>query len=358
MTGWTPYWDDSFSPVPIARLGEMYAAGYRVWARYVSGGSSGKWFTRAEVDAWFAHGPDTGIFVLYETTTTEPVDHPELGGPHARAARAALRALGAPDSVSICAAMDSNVTAAQWEGPIAAYCRNWDAADTVPLSLYVEADAGAYLVGRHLIAGDFTPAAYGWNDPPVLYTPSNAPPSVMATQEHNGRQMAGGVVDIGHIRTTAPIWWAQPSNPGDQGVDMALTQADADLVAKTIALYPLHNDVTNTDVPLGTFLRSVNTGVNDLRTNLVPGVAAAENAEAAALAAVKAELDAAKAELDAQSAALAGLPAAVVAALPPVAGGQPGFTDAQLAQIEQAVADVLGRTTAALAVAPAATPAG
>ena len=336
MTGWTPYWDDSFSPVPIARLGEMYAAGYRVWARYVSGGTSGKWFTRAEVDAWFAHGPDTGIFVLYETTTTEPVDHPELGAPHARAARAALRAIGAPDSVSICAAMDSNVTAAQWEGPIAAYCRNWDAADTVPLSLYVEADAGAYLVGRHLITGTFTPAAYGWNDPPVLYTPANAPPSVMATQEHNGRQMAGGVVDIGHIRTTAPIWWAQPSNPGDQGVAMTITDADAAVFWN----HPIRNDVTNATAPAWAFLTGLNTGVNDLRTNLVPGVAASEQGETNALVAIQQ--------------ALAGLPAAVVAALPPVAGGEPGFTDAQLAQIEQAIADVLGRTTAALTVTPAA----
>jgi len=119
---------------------------------------------------------------------------------------------------------------------------------------------------------------------------------------------------------------------GDTGVDMALTDADAAVIWNHL----LHNDVTGTDVAAGTFIRSINTGVNDLRTNLVPALAVSETSEAAAIAALSAKFD--------------GVPAAVVAALPPIVGGQPGFTDAQLAQVEAACVTALGHL--GLVVAP------
>lgn len=221
---WVKSWDDSASPVPISRLPEMYAAGYRVWMRYLALGSAGKHWTDAQIAAWFACGPDTGVVGLAEAFGTEPVTDPTIGASHAIAVRRAARALGWPDHVSMVPAMDENVSSADWVGPIVTYCKAWDNADAALPVMYVEADAGAYLHGRGLTAGTFTPAAWGWESPARTkpFTPADAPAHVVMTQEHNGRDLAGGNVDIGNTRTDAPcVWW----NP--EGVSpMAMNWSD------------------------------------------------------------------------------------------------------------------------------------
>ena len=222
---WVPGFDQSFQRVPRSRLHEAYAAGYRVMAGYAGGGSSSKWLTPPEIATWHALGPDAGVAALFEVKGTEPIDNPTLGDDHARAARAAWRARGYPDDCTISPAVDRNVTIAQAREQLATYFRNWVAADTCKPLAYVEMDAGAVLFALGLTVGTFTPAAYSWDASGRLATPDNAPSHVLWTQEHNGRTLAGGNVDIGHIRTTAPIWWATP-----QGDDMALTEADLNLI--------------------------------------------------------------------------------------------------------------------------------
>lgn len=294
-TGWVPVFDQSFQRVPASRLHEMYAAGYRVMAGYAGGGSSDKWLTMAEIDAWYALGPDTGVAALFEITGTEPIDSPSLGRTHALAARAAWRARGYPDDCAISPAVDRNVSIAQGTADVLPYFQHWTAADTCEPIAYVEADVGATLKAKGASAGTFTPAAYAWNNPPILYTPANAPAHVLWTQEHNARSMAGGNVDVGHIRATAPIQWKA-------GADVALTAQDLADIAD--AVWVKHR-ITNTnltpvaDVPAEAFIQSTNT-----------------NAYRARLAA------------EANAKALAALPAAVVAELPPASTG--GITPDQV----------------------------
>ena len=213
---WVRSWDDSFQPVPISRLREMYAAGYRVWCRYVGPGSSGKHWTKAQIDAWFACGPDTGVGMLAEGVGDEPLYNPGVGDDHGRAARAAIKALGLdPDKVLCSPAVDRNVSKAQTLGAVADYMRGWITgygSEPVP---YIEVENGGRLVDAHLSAGTFVPAAYSWNESGKLVTPANAPAHVVQTQERNGVKLAGGVLDIGHIRTDAPhVYWNPASRSG------------------------------------------------------------------------------------------------------------------------------------------------
>lgn len=207
---WVPYWDDSFEQ---AELAAMHSAGYRVLAGYVAGGTSDKWSTAARVKQWLAYG-DTGFMPLFEGKGREPIDSPQLGDDHAKAARAGARARLVPDSVSISPAVDANVSMAQAQGNVATYMRLWKAVDTVPCTPYVEGDAGLYLYNEHLTLGTFVPAAWAWNDPAKLYTPANAASHMMATQEKNGVNMAHGNVDIGHVRIGARcVEWSPAVKP-------------------------------------------------------------------------------------------------------------------------------------------------
>jgi hypothetical protein len=207
VAGWVPVFDQSFTRVPVTRLHEMYEAGYRVMAGYRGGGTSDKWLTAKEIAAWFALGDDTGIAALFEIRGTEPIDNPASGISHALDARAAWRFMGYPDDCSISPAVDRNVTVTEARVQLTRYFRNWTVTDTALPIPYVEMDAGIILVTEGISAGTFTPAAYSWDSSNKLVVPSNAPEHVVWTQEHNGRNLAGGNVDIGHIRTTANIQW-------------------------------------------------------------------------------------------------------------------------------------------------------
>jgi len=202
---WVPIFDDSFQRIPVKNYPAVYAAGYRVMAGYVAGGSNPKWVTKAEVAAWLACGSDTGFLPLFEGVGDEPATSPTSGTEHAKAARAGCRARGVPDTAAVSPAMDRNVTLTQAKGPIATYMREWKAADTMPPLPYIELDAGAALHTAGLTVGTGTPAAYSWDPSDKLVTPDNAPAHVLWTQEHNGVALHGGSVDIGHIRDSAPI---------------------------------------------------------------------------------------------------------------------------------------------------------
>lgn len=230
---WVPYWDDSFDQA--ADLAAMYHDGFRVMAGYVAGGSSSKWSSAARIAKWLAQGPDTGFLPLFEAGGKEPVNSPSLGDNHAKAARAGARARGIPDRTAISPAVDLNVTMAQERADLLPYFRAWCAADTCKPIAYVEEDAGDLLHQQGVSAGTFTPAARLWNDNPVLYTPINAPAHVLVTQEHNGKKLAGGTVDIGHIRTSAPIWW-RPAQPpeDDMGTVSDIEPAALDDIASAV----------------------------------------------------------------------------------------------------------------------------
>lgn len=225
---WVRIFDDSFQRVPVRNYSAMYADGYRVMAGYVAGGTSGKWVTAAEIKAWLSQGRDTGFLSLFEAVGDEPVRSPNSGTAHARAARAGARARGVPDTSAISPAMDRDVSKAQAEsgGPIATYMRLWKAADTMRPFPYIEMDAGGELFDAGLTVGTGTPAAYGWDSTfGKLVTPDNAEAQVLWTQEHNGVNVHGGNIDEGHIRTDAPIHWANPNRNATEE-DMPLTAAD------------------------------------------------------------------------------------------------------------------------------------
>jgi len=207
VAGWVGAFDQSFTRVPVSRLHEMYAAGYRVMAGYRGGGTSDKWLTANEISTWLALGSDTGIAALFEIKGSEPIDDPLSGVLHARIARASWREVGYPDHRSIAPAVDENVTVAEARTQLTQYFSSWFHTDTAPPIPYVEMDAGEILFLERLTAGTFTPAAYGWDASNRLVTPNNAPSHVVWTQEHNGRNLDGGNVDVGHIRTTANIQW-------------------------------------------------------------------------------------------------------------------------------------------------------
>jgi hypothetical protein len=185
----------------------MYDMGYRVMAGYRGGGTSDKWLTAIEIATWFSLGSDTGIAALFEIKGSEPIDDPASGRIHALNARKAWRAVAYPDHCSIAPAVDENVTVAQARAQLTEYFGHWVDVDIVLPIPYVELDAGAVLFAEDLTAGTFTPAAFSWDSSNKLIVPSNAPSHVVWTQEHNGRNLAGGNVDVGHIRVTANIQW-------------------------------------------------------------------------------------------------------------------------------------------------------
>lgn len=219
--GWVRAFDDSFDPVTDLRA--AYAAGFRVWCRYVGPGSDAKHWTPAQIAAWLACGPDTGVGMLAEATGDEPLTDPASATTHARSAKAAIRALGIDPGQVLCSpAVDRNISRAQATGNVAAYMRNWTLAYGGRPVPYVEVENGGVLVQLGIAAGTFVPAAYSWNESGQLVTPDNAPAHVVQTQEHNGVKAYGGTIDTGHIRTTAPhVYW----NP-EGTTDMAITNAD------------------------------------------------------------------------------------------------------------------------------------
>jgi hypothetical protein len=352
--GWVIAADQSFKRVPISRMQEAYDDGMRVLGGYAGGGSTDKWMPAAECRAWLDLADDTGVVALFEIEINRPISHPGAGDTDARAARVAWRARGYPDHASICPAVDTNVSPSVDRAALVQYFSEWAGADTAKPLPYIEADAGAMLHGLGLTAGTFTPAAWGWNNPAVLYTPANAPDHVVWTQEANGRIRYGADLDMGHIRTAAPIWWADGRTNGAIMTDVDLTPAaiaavrDAILSAK-IADRPA-GEQTDTGLSLawaarGAYFRSgyvANTGVAAL---------------AAAIAALAGDNDAVQAALARLETAEATAPARVAAAVVTAIMAEPGagtgtaLDEARVTQIvEQAFEEVLGRTTATLAV--------
>jgi hypothetical protein len=185
-----------------------WADGFRVIAGY-AGSQSWKTFTPAMLAKWVTPAYPFGIAAMYESKGDEALqpDSAAIGTQHAHAARQAWRALGMPDAATIAYAVDLDVSMAQVRGPIAAYFRAIAAADTCKPISYLENDGSEWLAIKGITAGGFLPAAFAWGNPPVLATPSNAPPHALWLQEHNGVPLHGGDVDTGHIRDDAPIWW-------------------------------------------------------------------------------------------------------------------------------------------------------
>lgn len=228
MTGWVGCADESFDRA--TDLAGLYASGVRVLAGYAGPGSTSKHLTVREITAWAACGPDTGILALCEGVGDEPIRSPSSGASLARSSRTGWRALGLPDTVPINHAVDRNITAAQWQGPVAAYFTAAAKADTTPPTAYVERGAGEWLSAHGHIPAYGTPAAYAWDSSGSLVTPADAPTRCFWTQEHNGAREDGGTLDLGHVRAGSPcVWWLHDTD----GDDMALTPDDGKTVLST-----------------------------------------------------------------------------------------------------------------------------
>lgn len=201
------------------------------WAAVAGYRGSSVWKTMSIAEVAIYHAAGRGVAAMFEATGNEPVTNPSAGTAHARAARKAWGAAGYPAHCSIAYAVDRNITMAQAKGPVARYFELVKAADTALPIAYIENDGGEWLAERGLIAGSFIPAAWSWGSPEQLATPVNPPKHALWLQEHNGVSVAGASSDIGHILSTAPIWWPAatptPSNPsGDEmtAADLAKIQ--------------------------------------------------------------------------------------------------------------------------------------
>lgn len=313
MNTWLPIFDvaDAWPSDPAA----CWADGYRVVAGY-AGSQNWKAMSPARVALW--RGIGMAIAPMFESAGDEAYADPSDGTAHGRAARAGWRALGCPDSAAIAYAVDRDVSMAQVMGPIAKYFELVGKADTALPIAYLENDGVEWLAARGLIAGGFIPAAFAWGNPPTLATPTNAPAHALWLQEHNGRSLHGGTVDIGHILASAPIWWSD---------DMGMTKDDATVLWETDGLvknYDWHPDATS------------NPGIRP--DSLVRG--AGDEAHAAHVAAV-----AALAQATAAVTAVAAL-AAKVSAIPTTAASSGPMTDADVARIAAATVDLLAKREA------------
>jgi len=264
MTTWLPSLDDSFDP--IDDYAAAYAAGIRVWYRYVGPGSAGKHWTKAEMAHWHAQGPDTFCGFLAEGVGDEPLTSPGVGDDQGRSARAAMDGLGVPAHVLCSPAMDRNVTKAQTLGSIATYMRNWIRGfGGLPVP-YIEVENGGRLVALGISAGTFVPAAYSWNESGELVTPANAPAHVVQTQERNAVKKFKGDVDLGNTRVGAPhVWWDRPGGKspvlGSTTGDDEVTPEDIDAVATATVKKLLATGLGSSGVPtVGVALQS---GYND-----------------------------------------------------------------------------------------------
>jgi len=185
-------------------------------------------------------------------------------------------------------------------------------------------------------------------------------------QYTNAGPLNGRTVDMNAFKGTATELrrlFTLDNNPPDQGVDMALTDADAALVAAKVWGTVIGSAVVSpaTDPTHATALQAARDNYIRLNTvanvqipgldSEVDGLTAAETDEAAAIAAVRAEQDLIHAEL-------ASLPAAVVALLPAAGDGTPLTVADVQAAVAAAVTGVISRTTAALTVAPPAAGSG
>lgn len=196
-----PYFDESFQP--ISDNAAAYRDDYRVLSGY-GGTDSPKTLPKARIDAWFSQGDDTGIAALFEATAGRALSAGKSGGAaDARASRAYWRSVGMPDDCMITPAVDVDVSTSDLPA-LRLYFTGWKSADTCLPWAYIEPDIGVLLYAEGLIGGIFAPAATSW-DPEGKA--SYLRPHVGWTQERNGVNAYGGNIDIGHISTSAPIWW-------------------------------------------------------------------------------------------------------------------------------------------------------
>ncbi len=289
-----------------------WADGYRAIAGY-AGAQSWKTLTGARLAKWRTPAHPFAIAPMYESAGTEPIDSPSDGTSHARAARAAWRDLGIADDDAIAYAVDRNVSLTQIKGPVARYFELVGKTDTCLPIAYLENDGVEWLASRGLIAGGFIPAAFSWGNPARLAVPGDAPAHALWLQEHNGYALHGGSVDIGHILTTAPIWWPGTSHPAED--DMALTPDDYKAIAAEVVKELLVADVDPSKP--GTYTLGGAIFVTLQRTGLLNSLTPAAIATSV-------------------TGALATLP-------------NSGWTQAQLAEVEQAVAAVFGKVQVSVA---------
>jgi len=334
----------------IRSAADLRAAGKTFAVRYVSPNTvnhPSKQLTAAELADCHAH--DVAVAVVWETTTNRAGGTRADGRADAHAAANACTMLGLPDDMPIHWAIDFDASGVN----IDSYARGWyDVLDVARIGAYGGIRPLAYLLDLKLIT-------YAWQT--FAWSNGELEPRATAYQWHNDVTVAGNNCDLDAALAHDFGQWPRPTNPPDQGVDMALDNADANTVW-TYKPSPAWPGLPN-ESPLGmlgdtlNLLKSVSArldtvlGDENVAATTLTALTAAETDEAAAIAAVRAEQDVIHAEL-------ASLPAAMAALLPPPGpGGTYTLADVQAAAAA-AVTGIISRTTAALTVAPPAAGSG
>lgn len=207
MVTWVPSADAAWQrPQDWAAF---YHAGYRFFLGYGGLGSEGKWTTKHDIDGMFAH--NVSFIPIGEAQASRALTAGESGGKHdAEVTRNYFHNIGVPSTVPIIACMDENVTMDQVRGPVAEYVHGWNSGDTCKCAFYIENDGIDYLYGQGLISYGFQPAAWRWGQPA---TPTAWSLHARGRQEHNGVNLAGGKVDIGHVDATILAYRPHASVP-------------------------------------------------------------------------------------------------------------------------------------------------
>lgn len=268
---------------------------------------------------------ELAVCVVWETGRSRATDGYGAGQTDAHAADAYREHLGMPDDMPIHWAIDEDLTGAAVE----AYARGWASVLGVArCGAYGGIRPLAYLLDRGLIT-------YAWQT--YAWSGGELEPRATAYQYDNDETVAGNIVDLDAALAHDYGQWEPGGSPGDRGlIDMTevdLTPAAIAAVARAVGALKVDDAADSEKSGAGATIKGIirqlgyrsDQTTNKQLPNLdaeIDALTAGESSQATAISALSGKLD--------------GVPAAVVAALPQVAGGQAGFTDAQLAQVEQA----------------------
>jgi len=217
--------DYAFSnPSPVG----LFAAGKRFAMRYVGPGSAPKHLTAAERDKIWAAGLD--IVLLAEGNTSDALQGHALGVAHARSARAAATALGAPRAQPIYYAVDFQVTAAQWP-KVRDYLQGAAAADGGVDQVGVYGSYNAMAWASHDGAAAWFFQTYAWSG--GKWFAGND-----VEQYRNGVALAGGDVDLCRAKVPNYGQWVRPGVPGPPSTSGGTDVELKDRVALPAAAYP------------------------------------------------------------------------------------------------------------------------
>jgi hypothetical protein len=298
----------------------LKANGYKFVCRYYQYGGTnpGKELTKAEVVEKSAAG--IRIVSNYETDG-DPANTIATGERHARNFLAQHKDVGGPDWAPCYFSIDLAVNPSSRDLYMRGLC---NVLGVGRVGIYGE-DA---LIVHAKNAGLLT---YGWRSMSASF-PGNPAITDCQLVQTGGGHVAGHAVDFD--TALAPLYGGWLRGEDDP---MALTKADAVLVANAVWAKLIANSVTGGTAPAEDFITDIHRTVHSYDNIEPAGMPPNSLANSVRLVQHRTD-DYSRNQFPQLAASLAALPAAVVAALP--AGSAGGIT---VAQVEQAVATALGK---------------